>query len=102
MSYWQIVFLQSKVNSGPYDGDRLPRQNWDWPQQTWFQDRLRYIRKTQQQVLRCKDRTGLEIASQSQREYKEEKLQEQTVFKEIGNGVPTMFARQRSQVPGLY
>ena len=44
MSYWQLVFLQSKVNSAAYDGDRLPRQNWSWPQQTWFQERLRYIR----------------------------------------------------------
>jgi hypothetical protein len=102
MNCWQLIFLQSKVNRGAYDGDRLPTQNWDWPQRTWFQKRLRSLRETQQHVLRCKDRTGLEIASQSQREYKEGRLQEQTAFKEIGNGVPTMFARQRSQVPGLY
>jgi hypothetical protein len=35
MSYWQLIFLQCKVNTGAYDGDRLPRQSWDWPRQTW-------------------------------------------------------------------
>ena len=62
MSYWQLIFLQSKVNSGAYDGDRLPRQNWDWPRQTWFQERLRYIRKTQH-VLQRKDRPHLELVA---------------------------------------
>ena len=55
MSYWQLVFFQSKVNRGAYDGDRLPRQNWSWPQQTWFQERLRYIRK-RHHVAKPKDR----------------------------------------------
>ena len=96
MSYWQLIFLQSKVNSGVYDGDRLARQNWDWPQRTWFQERLRYFRKTQQ-ILPHKDRPG-----PSQYEYKEGKLQRQTGFKEIGNGMPTMLDRQRGQIPGLY
>jgi hypothetical protein len=31
-----------------------------------------------------------------------ERLQGQTTFKEIGNGVPTMPDRKRGQVPGLY
>ena len=64
MSYWQLIFLQSKVNRGAYDGDRLPRQNWDWPRQTWFQERLRSIRKTQQK-LQCKDRRHLELVASS-------------------------------------
>ena len=64
MSYWQLIFLQSKVNSGAYDGDRLPRQNWDWPQQTWFQERLRYIRKTHH-VLPRKDRPRLELVARA-------------------------------------
>ena len=79
MSYWQRIFLQSKVNSGPYDGDRLPRQNWDWPQQTWFQKRLHYFRRTQQ-VLRCKDRPRLEVAPQSQCEYQKGKVAELSSF----------------------
>ncbi len=96
MSYWQLIFLQSKVNRGAYDGDRLPRQNWDWPQQTWFQKRLRYFRKTQQ-ILQCKGRAG-----PSQYEYKEKKLQRHIAFKEIGNGMPTMLDRQRGEIPGPY
>ena len=48
---WQLVFLQSKVNECLYDEDQLPQQNWAWPQGTWFQERLRYIRETQGQIL---------------------------------------------------
>ncbi|HEY3306462.1 MAG TPA: hypothetical protein VGL70_23320 [Candidatus Binatia bacterium] len=44
MSPWQLIFRQSRVNNGIYDGDRLPAQNWDWPQGTWLQERLRYLR----------------------------------------------------------
>ena len=44
MSSWQFIFLQSRVNNGPYFGDTLPAQNWDWPQGTWLQERLRYLR----------------------------------------------------------
>jgi hypothetical protein len=47
MSSWQLIFQQSKVNNGLYDGDRLPAQNWHWPQDTWLQKRLRYLRKNQ-------------------------------------------------------
>jgi len=50
MNPWQLIFLQSRANNGAYDGDSLPAQNWDWPQGTWFQERLRYLRKTQQHV----------------------------------------------------
>lgn len=45
MSLWQLIFIQSKVNKGAYDGDRLLAQNWDWPKETWFQMRLRHLRK---------------------------------------------------------
>ena len=44
MSSWQLIFSQSRVNNGAYNGDRLPAQNWDWPQGTWLQTRLRYLR----------------------------------------------------------
>lgn len=47
MSSWQLIFLQSKANNGSYDEDELPQQNWKWPQGTWFQKRLRYVRETQ-------------------------------------------------------
>ena len=45
MTSWQFIFLQSKVNNGAYDGDRLLTQNWAWPKETWFQMRLRDLRK---------------------------------------------------------
>jgi hypothetical protein len=45
LSSWQLLFQQSKVNNGAYDGERLPTYNWDWPQETWLQKRLRYLRK---------------------------------------------------------
>ena len=43
MTSWELIFLQSRVNNGAYNGDHLPAQNWDWPRGTWFQERLRYI-----------------------------------------------------------
>jgi hypothetical protein len=27
------------------DGEQLPAQNWNWPRGTWFQRRLRYLRR---------------------------------------------------------
>jgi hypothetical protein len=45
MNSWQLVFLQSKVNDNPYYGDELATQNWAWPQETWFQQRLRQQRR---------------------------------------------------------
>jgi len=44
MSAWESVFFQSPVNSGYYDEDELPQSNWEWPNGTWFQARLDYIR----------------------------------------------------------
>jgi hypothetical protein len=44
MNQWEWIFRQSKVNDGLYDGDRLATQNWDWPSQTWFQERLEHFR----------------------------------------------------------
>jgi hypothetical protein len=49
---WQLIFLQSKVNNGTYNGELLPAQNWDWPQETWFQKRLRALRKARRQMLK--------------------------------------------------
>jgi hypothetical protein len=40
-SFWQLVFLQSKVNGAAYHGEQLPRRDWDWPKGTYFQQRLR-------------------------------------------------------------
>jgi len=40
-SYWQLVFLPSKVNGAAYTGEELPGRNWDWPKNTYLQRRLR-------------------------------------------------------------
>ena len=40
-SYWQLVFLQSKVNGATYNGETLPGRHWDWPKNTYLQRRLR-------------------------------------------------------------
>ena len=45
MNSWQLIFLQSKANDGAYYGDQLLPQIWDWPEDTWFQKRLRYLRR---------------------------------------------------------
>jgi hypothetical protein len=43
-TYWQLIFLQSKVNGAPYNGEALPGQSWDWPKDTYFQRRLHLIK----------------------------------------------------------
>jgi hypothetical protein len=40
-SYWQSIFLQSKVNGAAYNGDDLPGWSWNWPKNTYLQRRLR-------------------------------------------------------------
>lgn len=39
-SYWQLVFLQSKVNGAAYTGEELPGRNWNWPKDTYLQRRM--------------------------------------------------------------
>ena len=39
-SYWQLVFLQSKVNGAAYNGEALPGRTWNWPKNTYLQRRL--------------------------------------------------------------
>jgi hypothetical protein len=43
-SYWQLIFLQSKVNGAAYNGEDLPGRNWEWPKDTYLQRRLRKAR----------------------------------------------------------
>ena len=50
MTSWELIFLQSRVNNGAYDGDHLPAQNWNWPRDTWFQERLYYLRARRRQI----------------------------------------------------
>jgi hypothetical protein len=43
-SFWQSVFLQSRVNGAPYCGEQLPLRRWNWPSNTYLQRRLRLAR----------------------------------------------------------
>jgi len=45
LSDWQTIFFQSKVNGGLYGGEDLPQRNWEWPKNTWFQERLSHYLK---------------------------------------------------------
>ncbi len=40
LSCWQVIFAQSRANGCFYDVEDLPHANWQWPKNTWFQDRL--------------------------------------------------------------
>jgi hypothetical protein len=44
-SFWQRVFLQSKVNGAPYLGEELPGHRWNWPKGTFLQRRLTHARR---------------------------------------------------------
>jgi hypothetical protein len=41
LSYWQLIFSQSKTNGCSYRGEDLPHVKWQWPRNTWFQEHLR-------------------------------------------------------------
>jgi hypothetical protein len=43
-SYWQLVFMQSKINGAVYTGEELPSRNWNWPKDTYLQRRLQRSR----------------------------------------------------------
>lgn len=43
-SFWQLIFLQSKVNGALYQGEQLPGVRWDWPKNTFLQRRLEQAR----------------------------------------------------------
>jgi hypothetical protein len=40
-TYWQLIFLNSKVNGAAYNGEGLPGHTWNWPKNTYLQSRLR-------------------------------------------------------------
>ena len=44
LSFWQLVFSQSKVNGALYLGEQLPGRSWNWPKNTYFQRRLQRAR----------------------------------------------------------
>lgn len=40
ISYWQLIFLQSRANGCFYHFEDFPQVSWQWPKDTWFQERL--------------------------------------------------------------
>ncbi len=46
MNGWELIFMQSPINNGYYEETELPQQNWRWPQGTWFQTRLSFVRES--------------------------------------------------------
>jgi hypothetical protein len=55
-SFWQRVFLQSKVNGARYSGEELPGLTWNWPKDTYLQRRLRGG-----QIYREEKKSGMEL-----------------------------------------
>ncbi len=51
-SSWQLIFLQSKVNGAQYRGDEIRPYCWDWPQETYFQKRVRDVRRVQMKAVK--------------------------------------------------
>ena len=47
LSFWQLVFAQSKVNGAAYSGEQLPGRNWNWPKDTYLQRKLQQSRWNQ-------------------------------------------------------
>jgi|tagenome__1003787_1003787.scaffolds.fasta_scaffold14305198_1 hypothetical protein len=41
LTFWQLVFSQSKVNGAQYKDDHLPELKWNWPTDTYLQRRRR-------------------------------------------------------------
>jgi len=39
ISYWQLVFLQSRANGCFHHFEDMPQVRWQWPRHTWFQER---------------------------------------------------------------
>jgi len=44
LSYWQLIFIQSKANGCSHYGEDLPQVNWEWPKNTWFQERSQHLK----------------------------------------------------------
>ena len=47
LSFWQLVFSQSKVNGALYEGENLTHSRWRWPTNTYLQRRRNYLKSSQ-------------------------------------------------------
>jgi hypothetical protein len=62
MSFWQMIFSQSKANGAQYSGETLPICCWNWPLDTYLQ-RRRSLRQSPNFLAAKSERT--EIAALS-------------------------------------
>jgi hypothetical protein len=46
MTFWQLIFSQSKANGAQYEGEGLPVCVWNWPTDTYLQRRRSSRRST--------------------------------------------------------
>ena len=72
MTRWELIFLQSKANDGTYNEASLPDLKWDWPRETWLQERLRHLRELRSSASRWERET---TRPQGRREAREWRLQ---------------------------
>ena len=50
MTSGELIFLQNRANNGGYEDDDLPAQKWDWPRNTWSQQRLNHLRAARRRI----------------------------------------------------
>jgi hypothetical protein len=58
MSFWQLIFSQSKANGADYAGEALPTCCWNWPMDTYLQ-RRRSLRQSSQFLSSASQRTEM-------------------------------------------
>lgn len=58
LSFWQLVFSQSKANGAKYTGETLPVSTWNWPVDTYFQ-RRRTLQRSTYALSSLSDRMGM-------------------------------------------
>ncbi len=56
MSFWQLIFIQSKANGAQYAGETLPTCSWNWPVDTYLQ-RRRSLRQSPHVLTEQSERT---------------------------------------------
>jgi hypothetical protein len=58
MSFWQLIFSQSKANGADYAGEALPICCWNWPMDTYLQ-RRRSLRQSSHFLCSESERTEM-------------------------------------------
>jgi hypothetical protein len=48
-TYWQRIYLMSKIISHTYHGDKLPTYKWDWPKNGFLTRRMAEVKAREAQ-----------------------------------------------------